>query len=320
MNIKFNKFERVAGIFVAAALLGSLAIAVGVAVKKGWFANKIPFETMMTSAEGIHPGTMVQIAGLRAGSVEDVELIGADKIRVRFEVMDKFRPQIREDSVVQVLRPFVIGEKVIEVSVGSEEARLLKPGESIALQSSFDVMDLFSGKKLGPFLGTIEKLSDNLRVLAEAFADPERTKSLVKMFDRLTPLIGNMNEMAQGVTKVTEVALRKKHLETLIGNLTQISSDLGRVVPEMVAEAPDMGRQLGQMVKNLNVLTAELQKLAPAIATIAPELPKTSMRAVEALNETVVVLKALQKSFLLRGKVEEVREEERKPSSSNGEK
>ena len=76
---------------------------------------------------------------------------------------------------------------------------------------------------------------------------------------------------------------------------------------------------MGQMVTNLNVLTAEMQKLAPAIAAIAPDLPKTSLKAVEALNETVVLLKALQKSFLLRGNVEEVCEQERQPAS-NGNK
>jgi phospholipid/cholesterol/gamma-HCH transport system substrate-binding protein len=43
---------------------------------------------------------------------------------------------------------------------------------------------------------------------------------------------------------------------------------------------------------------------------LAPEIPRASERALEALDQTVVTLKALQKSFLLRGSVEEVRTEE----------
>ena len=318
MKIKFNKFERVAGLFVVAALLGLLASVVAVAVKKGWFESKISFETVMTSAEGIHPGTLVQIAGLRAGAVSDVEFLSAEKIRVRFQVFEKFHPQIRRDSVIQVLRPFIIGDKVLEVSVGTETEPELPVDDVIALKSSFDIMDIFSGKKIGPFLGTLDRLSESLRVLGEAFADPDRTKALVKMFDRMAPLMNNVNQMALGVAKVTDVATRQKRLDILLGNLAQISADLGTVIPAMVKETPDMGRQLGQMVTNLNILTAEMQKLAPAIAVIAPDLPKTSLKAVEALNETVVLLKALQKSFLLRGKVEEVRDEERKPASNHG--
>jgi phospholipid/cholesterol/gamma-HCH transport system substrate-binding protein len=43
---------------------------------------------------------------------------------------------------------------------------------------------------------------------------------------------------------------------------------------------------------------------------VGPELPGASRRLLEALNETVVLLKAMQKSFLMRGNVREVREEE----------
>lgn len=318
MKIKFNKFERVAGIFVATALIGTLTIAAGVAVKKGWFASKVPFETYMPSAEGIHPGTVVQIAGLRAGAVDDVELLSAERVRVQIEIFEKFHSQVRTDSGVQVLRPFVIGERVLEISVGSPDKPELGPGSEIPLKSSFDIMDVFSGKKLGPFLGTIERLSENLKVLGEAFADPERTKAVVAMFDKLAPLISNMNQMATGVVKVTDIATRQKRMEILMGNLTELSTDLNKVIPAMVEESPEMGKHLGEMVKNLSVLTHEMQKLAPAIAAIAPEFPKTSVRAVEALNETVVLLKALQKSFLLRGNVEAVREQERQPASKDG--
>lgn len=315
MITKFNKFERVAGLFVLTAVVGSLVTAVMVAVKKGWFASKTSFETYMITADGIHPGTLVQISGLRAGAVDEVELVSADRIVVRFSVFDKFRPQIRKDSSIQVLRPFVIGDRVLEVGVGSEQEPELQAGETIPIKSSFDIMDLFSGKKLGPFLGTLEKFSENLRVLGEAFSDPERSRQFIKMFDRVGPLLANMNEMAQGVIKVTDIATRQKRLDILIGNLTNLTTELGQVVPAVVAEVPDLGKQLGQVVRNLNTLTFELQKLTPAIAAIAPELPKTSLRAVEALNETVVLLKALQKSFLLKGKVDEVREEERSPAS-----
>lgn len=316
MKIKFNKLERVAGLFVGSAILGSLFVMAGVAVKRGWFASKVSFETLMTSAEGIHMGTLVQVSGLRAGSVSEVELLSANKVRVRFEVLEKFQPQIRQDSVIQVVRPFIIGDKVIEVTVGDEAHPQLTAGSYLPVRDSFDIMDLLSGKKMGPIMGTLERLSENLRALGDAFADPERTRALVNMFDRLSPLLKNMNEMAVGVIKITDTVNRQKRLEVLISNLAEISGSLGQIVPSMLKEAPDMGRQLGQMVSSLNILTSEMQKLAPAIAAVAPELPKTSVKAVEALNETVVLLKALQKSFLLRGKVEEVREEERKPASS----
>ncbi|MBV2168701.1 MAG: multidrug ABC transporter substrate-binding protein, partial [Bdellovibrio sp.] len=50
--------------------------------------------------------------------------------------------------------------------------------------------------------------------------------------------------------------------------------------------------------------------LGPAVQAVEGELPGASVRLVEALNETVVVLKAMQKSFFMRGSVREVKDEE----------
>lgn len=297
MKIKFNKFERVAGLFVLASIVGAVVLSLGVAVKKGWFARKIKFETIVANADGIHQGTVVQVAGIRAGSVDEVELISADKIRIIFYVFEKFHNQIREDSKVSIIRPFVIGDKVVDLSIGSPELQKVANGAFINSVEGFDLMDLVSGRKLAPVLSTFEKFSENLKALAQAFADPKRTQAMVRMFDRLDPLVRNLNQMSLEVSSLTK--------------------ELNTILPEMNKEMPNMGQQMAQILKNLSVLTTEFQKLTPAIQTIAPELPRTTMRAVEALDETVILLKAMQKSFLLRGKVEEVREMEGKRAPAN---
>ena len=54
----------------------------------------------------------------------------------------------------------------------------------------------------------------------------------------------------------------------------------------------------------------------PAINAVAPQLPTASKRAIEALDEVVVTLKAMQRSWMMRGNVKEVRElEKRKPAN-----
>lgn len=312
MRIKFNRFEKVAGLFVGIAFLCFMFATLGVAIKKGWFSSKVEFFTTMATADGIHPGTLVQISGLRAGSVEDIDLLSANEVKVRFYVLDKFTSQIRKDSVVQVFRPFIIGEKVLEVTVGSKDEVMLEANSELKLHETFDVMDLLGGRKMNSFVSTFDHMAESIRIFAEALADPERSRALVSMVDHMAPLIKNLNNMSIQVTKVTDTALKGQRLESMMSNLSEMTDTMNQILPQFAEEAPDLGKQMAQVVQNLNVLTGEFKKLTPAIGEIAPDLPRTTKRAVEALDETVVVLKAIQRSWFFRSNVKDIRQEEEK--------
>lgn len=310
MRIKFNKFERVAGLFVLTAILGIMVSAIFVALKRGWFAPKVHFVTSFENAEGLHPGTAVQIAGLRAGSVDDVELLSDNQVRVSFTVLAKFKERIREDSVAQLIRPFVIGDRVLDISVGTEEKNQIDEGGFILSRESVDMMSIFSGRKLGEYMELMTGMMENLRVLAEAFLDKKRTQSVVDTFDQIEPLVKNLNTMSIEVIKLSKQATKKENLGELLSNLRLTTDQVNLLLPDLKDKAPDMGKNLTKLVENLAILTENFKLLTPAIAEVAPELPKTSRRAVEALDEAVVLLKAMQKSIFIRGSVEEVREEE----------
>jgi phospholipid/cholesterol/gamma-HCH transport system substrate-binding protein len=92
------------------------------------------------------------------------------------------------------------------------------------------------------------------------------------------------------------------------------------MLPAMKEKAPSVAKDLESVVRNLAVLTQEFKVVLPALAAVAPDLPHASRRAVEALDEAVVLIKAMQKSMFMRGSVQEVREEEetpRKPASKD---
>lgn len=312
MMIKFNKFERVAGLFVLSSLVGFVLISVSVAVKQGWFESKTTYTTVFKNADGVHPGSMVQIAGLKAGSVDDVELLANNQIQVQFSILSKFADKIRTDSKAQLIRPFVIGERVLEVTVGEPTAELHDPSLALVSHEALDIMNLLSGKEMGNHLELIGRVMENLRYMADAFMSKDRAQSFVEIFDRLGPLLQNMDTMSKEVTVLSRQASRNKNLQKVVAELAVTTKELNAFMPELKANAPAMAKDLNQLVKNLALMTEEFKVVLPALAEIAPELPHTTKRAVEALDQAVILMKAFQKSFLLRSNVAEVNEEEKK--------
>lgn len=315
-KLKFNKFERVAGLFVGFAIMGFFLTLLSVAIKQGWFDTKVYFSTAFANADGIHVGTSVQLAGLKAGSVENVELTADNKITVRFYVLSKFENRIKQDSVAQLIRPFVIGERVLDLAVGSNESQKLAENAQMMSRETVDLMTLISGKQLGAYLSTMEGMMDNLKIMAEAFLDKSRTQAFVKMFDRIEPLLKNLNSMSVEVIKLSQQATKDQNLAVVLGQLATTTKELNALIPEMNQRAPQMAKDITQLVTNLALLTEEFKVVIPALAEIAPDLPHASRRAVVALDEAVILIKAMQKSFFVRSSAQEVRDEEAQAANS----
>lgn len=307
MKVKFNKFERIAGLFVVLAVLGVILTGVSAAVKQGWFEPKVRYTTTFENADGIHQGTLVQMAGLRAGAVESVELESDNRIRVGFYVMGKFQNRIRENSTVQLIRPFIIGERVLEMTVGSEEYEVIPDYSAVKSLETVDLMTLMSGKHLNSYLSKLGGILESVQVLVDAFADKSRAESLVRVIDRLDPLVRNLNSMSVEVIKLSKQATHDDGVQKLVGNLAVTTREINKILPELNEQNPDMAKDLAVMTQNLAVMT---KALGPAVKQVEGELPGASVRLVQALDETVVVLKAMQKSFFMRSSVKEVKDEE----------
>ena len=310
MKTKFNKYERIAGLFVTISVLGSAAIFGFVAVKKGLFEEKLHLSTELKSADGVHSGTEVLMAGLRAGSVTDVKLVSNERILISFEVGEKYRDRVRDGSVVRLMRPFIIGEKVLEVSVGEDAAKKVAENAILQSEESIDLMDLASGRKLGAYMSSMSTMTENAKYIIEQILDPKRSTNILKMFDNIQPLVKNMVGVTAEVNTAMHTMNQKKQLTRMMDNMVQMTDDVNSMLPEFKKNAPQMASDLAKIMKTTAILSVQLEKTLPLLAEATPELPRAAKRAFEALDQTVITLKALQKSFLIRGSVREVRDEE----------
>lgn len=306
-SIKFNKFERVAGIFVLCAIVGAFVIALSIAVKQGWFDSKVYFTTVFENADGVHQGTIVQMAGLKAGAVDEVDLQSDSRIRIHFYVIERFKERIHQDSVVQLIRPFVIGERVLEVTVGSEQSPAMQANSVLPSQGTMDFIALLNGKTWNSYLGRVSDLMDNMKLLINTFADRGRIEGIVRTIDRVDPLIKNMNAMSLEVIKLSKQVTYDDGVQKLIANLALTTAEINKILPELNKQNPAVAKDLAQMIQNISLM---MSAMGPAVKSIEPQLPATTARMVEALNESVVILKAMQKSIFMRSNVREVRDEE----------
>src|SRR5215469_8166836 len=91
------------GIMVTAALIILILAIFFISGQIGFVTRKYTLRAYFPSAEGLRPGSQVELAGIPAGSIKDIRL-SEDRdpnrsVEVVLSVQSKFRSEIRADSV-----------------------------------------------------------------------------------------------------------------------------------------------------------------------------------------------------------------------------
>jgi phospholipid/cholesterol/gamma-HCH transport system substrate-binding protein len=133
---------KVGGVIVAA--LGVLAIAV---YKLGQVANlfsaRYHLVTYLPSANGLRAGGAVFVAGQFAGTIEAIDFLPVDvdttrNLRLRMAIDHTLQDQIRSDSRAKVRTLGLLGDKVVDISIGTPRYAALRDGDTIPLAPSLD--------------------------------------------------------------------------------------------------------------------------------------------------------------------------------------
>ncbi len=269
MKYKFNPYERAVGLFLTMALTGSIAVGIGVAVKKQWFEERIPYVTYIETAANLRAGSSVFMSGLRVGKIEKIELDPVYKVKVTFTVVREYTGQLTQGATVELARPFIIGDKILTLVAGTTDAPQLAPNDVLPVRETLDILEALAGKKIEAALAKVDGILTNLNATLEIGRD-------------LAHQVGD-----------------KKKLRRAMEDLTFASGEVRRVLPHLTGKVPGATENLNKTIDNLAQITTAVKDLQPV----------GSEKTIELLTESVITLKGIQKSFFLRSNVEEVREE-----------
>lgn len=297
----FEKKALIAGLFVTTLFAVSFLV---IGKRNLWFEPKVEYTTYIKDADGLSEGSLVTMSGLRVGEVKSLAVEENNLIKVNFSVSRKLSSKVKTSSVARLYRAFVIGEKRIELVPGEANSPEAEPLAVLKSQESMEIPDLISGKNLqeltARFEGvnsSLEKWLSALNKITEAM-DPD---SLAKTYSLLIPTLDNLNRLSSEllvlgpfIKELQNQTLDKKLLAKTLKNTNETLAYTGKILK------PISKREvlLEQVLDNVNVLSNELA-----------QNPTFSRDLLNTLNEVTITLKAIQKTWILKGHVEDVKKQ-----------
>lgn len=268
------------GAFVLIALV-SLVLVIGLAGRsRSLFSRKALLHTSFDNTSGLVVGAPVRLAGVDIGIVQRIHFDRDPKIKkvhVLLGVQSKYLDRIRGDSIARLSSKGLLGDMIINISVGSPEFPALSSGDTLKTAESEGLTEIVSSLQdgIGQVRSLVGHVDDRVRVVL--------SDQVARDLGRVVHSTANMLESVERGNGLLHSILYKPQLAdnvtAMTGDARQIAANLNRTiqrVDDVVAAISTRGGTLHDLIykDDGSKLVAELKNLSVDLAAIVTEIRK----------------------------------------------
>jgi len=236
-------------ILLALALLIIAVIRLGTAANL--FTSRYTLYTFVANANGVREGGSVMIAGQLAGTVKEIQFLPPDgdtlrNLRLVLSLDQALQQQVRADSRAKVRTLGLLGDKVVDISVGTPRYSVLQDSDTILTAPTVDY-DYVIAQASGAVVDVVQLTAD-LRSITGGLARGEGTVGQLltsrdlyddftgtlqqtnRLLTRLQNRDGTLGRMLDDPTLYTNLNGAVASLDSLLGQLNSNQGTLGRLI------------------------------------------------------------------------------------------
>ena len=268
---------------------GVLVVTIG---NIGFGATK-DYEAVFSDVTGVNTGDDIRIAGVKVGTVEEIELENRDLARITFSV-DQGTP-LDQSTEARIRYRNLVGQRYIALTPGAGPSGELREGATIPLartdpaldltvlfngfkplfealspndvnQLSYEIIRVFQGEG-----GTVESLLASTASVTNTIADRDRVVGALidNLNDVLTTLSRRDEELSSLIVElqhfVSGLAQDRQPILDSLDAVSELSSETSELVvdtrPALVADIKELRRVTGVLDDDKQILDQSLQIL-----------------------------------------------------------
>ena len=225
------------GIFVLAGLvlftIGVLLVGSG----KGFLTRSYPLFVKYQHIKGLQIGASVHLAGIDAGYVKDISFNPTAtqfEVLITLEIVSRYFPLIRQDSEASITTRGLLGDKYIQISLGSVNSPPVKPGDFVQAKVETSVMDQLQGG------GIVERADAMMASLSEVLQQIRSDNKIEK----------TMSYLQTASKEIQDLSLKLNSSESALGQL--ISPHPSSIANQSLKHVNDAAESLSNVMRKID--------------------------------------------------------------------
>ncbi|WP_338872092.1 MlaD family protein [Myxococcus stipitatus] len=230
------------GLFVALGLVVAGVVVFFIGQESRLFQRQVTYRVYLPNVQGLSDKSPVWLGGLEVGKVTGIffsEDPQDPRLEVQLRVSARYQDRVKKDSTAQLTSMGVLGDKAVDISLGTPTAPPLEPGGELSAVSGGDISSLLSGAS--KVMDNSVAISESLLKTVQSFGDP-------RMISDVHRGLASLRAVLEEVEKGSGV------LHALI-----YDKDAGREVRGLVMNASRAAHRVDGAVGHLEALLAEVR-------------------------------------------------------------
>jgi phospholipid/cholesterol/gamma-HCH transport system substrate-binding protein len=185
------------GVFVLVALAAFLGLIWALGARARLFEPRVTIHADFTEVGGLAEGATVRLAGVQIGRVTGVHLPGqpGGKVRVDLTIARQFGDRVRADSIARIDTQGLLGDKIVEITVGTVKAPPVQAGQVLAAHDPTDV-----GQVITQGAHTVKSVT----ALTQSLNETARQLNESKLIGDAAALVGSARRVTDQVARLAD--------------------------------------------------------------------------------------------------------------------
>lgn len=272
--MKLSREQKVGFFFLGGILL--FAAFIEATVGTGLLFRGYRLWAEFRDVQGLTTGAPVRVAGVRAGTVEEVVLAG-DRVRVGFDVREDV--EVRSDAVARLDFQALSGSRYVSIDLGSSGAPAAEPGATLSTEEPAGISQMVD--ELQGVAESVRNLADSLNENQEILLTnvntmlEENREAFGETLGHLAGITGKLDRGEGTLGRLlTDSRLYDEATATLVdlrasfGDIRRVTGALARgdgTIGRLLHE-PELYDELRETVASLQTVAANFEELSGRIA------------------------------------------------------
>ncbi len=222
------------GLFVGFGIILFMVTTMMIGGGRSLIGSSIKYRVKMENVTGLVPGSVVQILGIPAGNVLQVQLMKDNKsIEVILKINKKYKNRITSGTTTGVKTQGALGDKFLYITPGPINAPILPEDSWLETTSNGTFLSILSeGDKFERIFHVIDEIYKLLYNLNANGKSKELMPNLVESTAILKESLKELNSILKGISGNTTTKLNKTllHLSNVLENIDKGTGTLGALI------------------------------------------------------------------------------------------